>query len=71
MCLACLKWGSTSEFSDEAGGALGTGSRQRGKDLPGGNTVPGFIATGDFASDDRLAQLALGQVVGGINSIVI
>jgi hypothetical protein len=33
---------------------------QRGKDLPGGSTVPGFIATGDFASDDRRAQLALG-----------
>jgi hypothetical protein len=26
--------------------------------LPGGSTVPGFIATGDFASDDRRAQLA-------------
>jgi hypothetical protein len=62
-----LERSSSGDFGYEAGGTLGTGGGQRSEDLPGSGAFLGFITTGDLACDDRRAQLAFGQVVGGIN----
>src|SRR5437899_7818664 len=70
-CLARLERSCTSEFGYEAGGALGAGGSQRSEDLPGTGTFFGFVTTGDFACDHRGPQLAFGQIVGGIDTIVI
>ena len=48
---------------------LSTGGGQRSKDLPGSRAFLGFVTTGDLACDDRRAQLAFGQVVGGSDDI--
>jgi hypothetical protein len=50
---------------------MGAGGRQRSEDLPGSRAFFGFVTTGDFARDYRWAQLAFGQVVGGINALAI
>jgi hypothetical protein len=71
MCLAPLERSSSGDFGYEAGGALGTSGRQRSEDLPGSGAFLGFVTREDLACDDRRAQLAFGQVVGGINAIVI
>jgi hypothetical protein len=69
--LARLEWSCAGKLGNEAGGALGAGGGQRSEDLPGTRTLSGFVTTGDFACDHRWAQLAFGQVVGGVNAIVI
>jgi hypothetical protein len=71
MCLPLLQRSCAGELGYEAGGALGAGGGQRSEDLPGMRTFLGFVTTGNFACDHRWAQLAFGQVVGGINAIVI
>ena len=70
-CLARLERSCSSELGNEAAGALGAGGRKRSEDLPGTGTFLGFVTTGNFACDDRWAQLAFSQVVGGIDAIVI
>jgi hypothetical protein len=69
--LGRLERSSSGDFGYEAGGALGAGGGQRSEDLPGSRAFLGFVTTGDLACDDRRAQLAFGQVVGGINALVI
>jgi hypothetical protein len=71
MCLAPLEQGRTGEGSDKTGGALGTSSRQRSEDLPSSSTFWSFIATGDFACNHRGAQLAFGQIVSSLDTIMI
>jgi hypothetical protein len=70
-CLARLERSCAGELGYEGGGALGAGGGQRSEDLPGTGAFLGFITAGDFARDDRWAQLAFGQIVGGINAVVI
>src|SRR5262245_24438521 len=70
-CLARLERSCSSELGNEAAGALGAGGRKRSEDLPGTGTFLGFVTTGNFARDDRWAQLTFSQVVGGIDAIVI
>ena len=71
MCLAPLERSRAGEGGDEAGGALGTSSRQRSEDLPGLGAFWGFVAAGDFARNHRGTQLAFGQIVGSLDAIVI
>ena len=71
MCLAPLERSGTGDFGYETGGALGAGGGERNEDLPGARAFLGFVTTGDLARDHRWAQLAFGQVVSGINAIVI
>ena len=71
ICLAPLEWGSAGEGGDEGLGALGAGGSQRCEDMPGARAVGCLVAAGDFASDYRRPQLTLGQIVGGIDFIVI
>ena len=35
------------------------------------STARGFVATGKFAGDDGRAQLSFGQVVGGLNGLML
>ena len=70
-CLARLERSSAGELGNKASSALGAGGGQRSEDLPGTSTFFGFITTGDFACDHRGPQLAFGQIVGGINAVVI
>ena len=53
---------------DEVGGALGAGGGQGGGDLPCFGAADGFVAAGEFAGDDRPAQLPFGQVAGGVRA---
>jgi hypothetical protein len=69
--LARLERGGAGHGIDEAGGALGAGCRQRCQDLPGPSAFWSFVTTRDFACDYCRTQLAFGQVVSGINSVVI
>ena len=71
MCLAPLERSRAGEGRDEAGGALGASSRQRSEDLPGSGAFWSFIAAGDFARDHRRAQLTFGQIVSGLDALVI
>src|SRR5271170_1221216 len=71
MCLAPLEGSRAGEGGDKTGGALSTSSRQRSEDLPSSSAFWSFIATGDFACNHRGAQLAFGQIVSGIDAIVI
>jgi hypothetical protein len=71
ICLAPLEWGGAGEGGDEGLGALGAGGSQRCEDLPGARAVGCLVAAGDYASDYRGPQLTLGQIVGGIDFIVI
>jgi hypothetical protein len=66
-----LERSRSGELGNEAGGALTAGGSQRSEDLPGAGTFLGLVTTGNFACDHRWAQLALSQVVGGIDTIVI
>jgi hypothetical protein len=71
MCLAPLEWSRAGEGGDEAGSALGASSRQRSEDLPGSGAFWSFVAAGDFARDHRRAQLTFGQIVSGLDAVVI
>jgi hypothetical protein len=71
LCLARLERSCAGKGGDEAGGALGAGGGQRSEDLPGSRAFKSFVAAGDFARDHRGAQLAFGQIIGGIDAIVI
>jgi hypothetical protein len=66
-----LERSSAGEFGNEAGGALGTGSGKRSKDLPSSSAFWGFVTARDFACDHRRTQLAFGQVISGLNAVVI
>jgi hypothetical protein len=70
-CLPLLERSSAGEFGNEAGGPLGTGGGQRSEDLPSTGAFWSFVTAGDFACDDRWTQLPLGQVVSGIDAVVI
>jgi hypothetical protein len=69
-CLARLERSSAGKFGNEAGAALGAGGGQRSEDLPGTSAFRGFVTAGDFACDHRRTQLAFGQVVSGLNTVV-
>src|ERR1700748_2364748 len=71
MCLAPLERSRAGKGSDKTGGALGISSRQRSEDLPGSSTFWSFIAAGDFAGNHRGAQLTFGQIVSGLDALVI
>src|ERR1700736_6177901 len=71
MCLARLEWSGAGEGVAEAGGALRTGSGQGSKDLPGSGSFWSLIAAGDFACNHRGAKLAFGQIVSGLDTVVI
>jgi len=66
-----LERSCAGEGGDEAGGALGASSCQRSEDLPGSGAFRSFVAAGYFARDHRGPQLAFGQIIGGIDAIVI
>jgi hypothetical protein len=66
-----LERSCAGEGGDEASGALCASGSQRSWDLRGLGAVRSFVAAGDFAGDHRGAQLAFGQIIGGINAIVI
>src|ERR1700747_914078 len=70
-CLARLERSGAGELGNEADGALGAGSGQRSKDLPGPSAFWGFVTAGNFACDHRWAQVAFGQVISGLNTVVI
>ena len=70
-CLARLERSGADNFGNEAGCALGASGGQRSEDLPGARTFRGFVTAGDFACDHRRTQLAFGQVVSGLNAVVI
>ena len=71
MCLAALERSGPGEGGDEADGALGASSRQRGEDLPGSGAFWSFLGAGDFACNHRGAQLAFRQIVSSFDPIVI
>jgi hypothetical protein len=71
MFLAPLERSCAGEGDDEASRALGAGSCQRSEDLPGSGAFRSFVAAGDFARDHRGAQLTFGQIVRGVDAIVI
>jgi hypothetical protein len=71
MCLASLEGSGSGDLGYETGGALGASSRQRSEDLPGSGTFWSFIAAGDFARNHRGAQLTFGQIVSGLDAIMI
>jgi hypothetical protein len=56
---------------DEGGSSLVARGREGGKDFKGVGTGAGSVAAGDFAGNDGRPQLPLGQIIGGINGIVI
>jgi hypothetical protein len=71
MCLAHLEWSRTGEGGDEARGALGANSRQRSEDLPGSGAFFEFYCRRRFACNHRGVKLAFGQIVSGLDAIVI
>ena len=66
-----MKWSCAGEGVDKTANPLSAGRCQRSEDLPGLRAFSSFVAAGDFAGDHRGAQLTFGQVVGGINALVI
>ncbi len=71
MCLVCLERDGLGDEVEEGLGTLAAGSRQAGEDLPSVGAGGGLVAAGEFAGDDGGAQLALGQVVGGVHPVMI
>ena len=71
MCLARVERSCAGEGVDKTGSPLNAGRCQRSEDLPGSSAFRSFVATGDFTGDHRVAQLAFGQIIGGIDTIVI
>ena len=77
MCLASflgrwfVKSGGAVDEAKERGTALMGGGGKAGEDFPGAGAVGGAVAAGAFAGDDGGAQLAFGEVVGGIDGAMI
>jgi hypothetical protein len=69
--LAEIDWRGPGDQFDKAGADLRAGGCERAEDLESLSTGLGLVTTGYFASDDRGTQLAFGQIIGGVDAVVL
>jgi hypothetical protein len=69
--LAGIDWHRAGDQFDKVGADLRAGGCEGGEDLESLGTGLGLVTTGYFASDDRGTQLAFGQIIGGVEAVVL